>query len=134
MLRLVLFSAVVVAPALALAACAPAGADPTPAIAQTTANPCFQPNLVRNFSAPNEQTLYVRTSATEVFQIDATVCRDLPSALSIVLEPMAGTSRLCVGDQARLRSPAIGPEPCRVRVARKLTAEDIAALPSRDRP
>ena len=57
MLRLVLFSAVVVAPALALAACAPAGADPTPAIAQTTANPCFQPNLVRNFSAPNEQTL-----------------------------------------------------------------------------
>ncbi|WP_181244439.1 hypothetical protein [Halomonas sp. ND22Bw] len=54
--------------------------------------------------------------------------------MSIALEPLGATSRLCVGDQARLRSPTTGPEPCRVRVLRRLTADQIAALPSRDRP
>ena len=81
MLRLVLVSSAV----LALAACAPAGSGLSPSATRAAANPCFRPNLVRNFTAPNEQTLYVRTSATEVFQIDATVCRDLPQAVSIAL-------------------------------------------------
>ncbi|GAW41553.1 hypothetical protein SH203_01961 [Brevundimonas sp. SH203] len=134
MLRLALPSAALLAPVLALAACAPAAPGLSPSAARTAANPCFRPSLVRNFTAPNEQTLYVRTSATEVFQIDATVCRDLPQALSIALVPMDGSSRLCVGDPARLRSPTTGPEPCRVRVLRQLTADEIAALPSRDRP
>jgi hypothetical protein len=130
MLRLVLVSSAV----LTLAACAPAGSGLSPSATRAAANPCFRPNLVRNFTAPNEQTLYVRTSATEGFQIDATVCRDLPQAVSIALEPLGATSRLCVGDQARLRSPTTGPEPCRVRVLRQLTTDQIAALPSRDRP
>ena len=130
MLRLVLASSAV----LALAACAPTGSGLSPTATRTAANPCFRPNLVRNFTAPNEQTLYVRTSATEVFQIDAAVCRDLPQAVSVALVPMDASSRLCVGDPARLRSPTTGAEPCRVRVVRRLTSDEIAALPSRDRP
>lgn len=125
--RLILYSAAV----LALAACAPSPGATT--ANRVDANQCFRPNLVRNFTAPNDQTLYVRTSSPDVFQIETTFCRDMTRALSIVLEPVAG-SNLCVGDQATLRSPATGPEPCRVRIARKLTAEETAALPSRDRP
>lgn len=125
--RLILSSAAI----LALVACAP-----SPGVATTSrvdANQCFRPNLVRNFTAPNDQTLYVRTSSADVFQIETTFCRDMTRALSIALEPVGG-SNLCLGDQATLRSPATGPQPCRVRIAKKLTADEIAALPSRDRP
>ena len=114
-----------------LSACAPSPGVAT--ASRVDATQCFRPNLVRNFTAPNDQTLYVRTSGADVFQIETTFCRDMPRALSVALEPLSG-SNLCVGDQATLRSPATGPEPCRVRIARKLTAEEIAALPSRDRP
>ena len=88
----------------------------------------FHRHLDRSLKQPQRPAWY------GVFQIDATVCRDLPQAVSIALEPLGATSRLCVGDQARLRSPTTGPEPCRVRVLRRLTADQIAALPSRDRP
>jgi hypothetical protein len=125
--RLILSSAAV----LALSACAPSPGATT--ASRIDATQCFRPSLVRNFNAPNDQTLYVRTSSSDVFQIDSTFCRDMTRALSVALEPLSG-SNLCVGDQATLRSPATGPEPCRVRIARKLTAEEIAALPSRDRP
>lgn len=125
--RLILSSVAV----LALAACAPSPGATT--ASRVDANQCFRPNLVRNFTAPNDQTLYVRTSGADVFQIETPFCRDMTRALSIALEPLSG-SNLCVGDQATLRSPAIGPQPCRVRIARTLTAEEIAALPSRDRP
>ena len=125
--RLILSWAVV----LALSACAPSPGVTT--ASRVNATQCFRPNLVRNFTAPNDQTLYVRTSGADVFQIETTFCRDMTRALSVALEPLSG-SNLCVGDQATLRSPATGPEPCRVRIARKLTAEEIAALPSRDRP
>ena len=125
--RLILSSAAV----LALSACAPSPGATT--AGRVDATQCFRPSLVRNFNAPNDQTLYVRTSSSDVFQIDSTFCRDMTRALSVALEPLSG-SNLCVGDQAILRSPATGPEPCRVRIAKQLTAEEIAALPSRDRP
>ena len=128
--RLILSSAAV----LALAACAPTTGPAASAASRVDAGQCFRPSLVRNFSAPNDQTLYVRTSSSDVFQIEATFCRDMTRALSIALEPVAGSSQLCAGDQATLRSPTTGPQPCRVRIARKLTADEIAALPSRDRP
>ncbi|WP_426020466.1 DUF6491 family protein [Brevundimonas sp. DWR2-3-1b1] len=125
--RLILSSAAV----LALWACAPSPGATT--ASRVDAAQCFRPSLVRNFNAPNDQTLYVRTSGADVFQIDSTFCRDMTRALSVALEPLSG-SNLCVGDQATLRSPTTGPEPCRVRIARKLTVEEVAALPSRDRP
>jgi hypothetical protein len=128
--RLILSSAALVA----LAACAPSSGSVSSATGRVDANQCFRPNLVRNFSAPNDQTLYVRTSSLDVFQIETTFCRDMTRALSIALEPVAGSSLLCTGDQATLRSPVTGPEPCRVRITRKLIADEIAALPSRDRP
>ena len=117
---------------LAVSACAPAPGVAT--ASRADASQCFQPNLVRNFTAPNDQTLYVRTTDAGVFQIDTPFCRDMTRALSIALEPVAGSSRLCPGDQASLLSPGTGPQPCRVRIAKKLTTAEIEALPSRDRP
>jgi hypothetical protein len=124
--RLILSSTAI----LALAACAP---TPSTTPSRAEAGLCFRPNLVRNFTAPDDQTLYVRTSGADVLRIETTFCRDMTRALSIALEPLSG-SNLCVGDQATLRSAATGPQSCRVRIAAKLSAEQIAALPSRDRP
>ena len=126
--RLILSSAAL----LAVSACAPSPGVATSSRAD--AGQCFRPNLVRNFTAPNDQTLYVRTADAGVFQIETPFCRDMTRALSIALEPVAGSSRLCPGDQAALLSPATGPQPCRVRIVKKLTTADIEALPSRDRP
>ena len=127
MQRLVLCSTVVL---LTLAACAPSTGPMAGGSARSDQNQCFRPDLVRNFTAPSDQTLYVRTVDADVFRIDTVGCRDLQGSLSIALEPLVGTSRLCVGDPAGL----IARSPCRVRVGKKLTAEEIAALPSRDRP
>lgn len=124
--RLVLSSIAV----LALAACAP---TPSATVSRADASQCFRPDLVRNFTAPNDRTLYVRASRDDVFLIETTFCRDMTRALSIALEPVTG-STLCPGDQATLHSSTTGPQPCRVRIARKLSADEIAALPSRDRP
>ncbi len=126
--RLIVSSAVL----LAVSACAPSPSVATSSRAD--ASQCFRPNLVRNFTAPNDQTLYVRTADAGVFQIETPFCRDMTRALSIALEPVAGSSRLCPGDQASLLSPGTRPQPCRVRIDRKLTTAEIEALPSRDRP
>ena len=131
MRRFIVFSAAVAA----LAGCAPSAGPVAGAAglaADAGARPCCRPSLVRNVRTSSDQTLYVRTSNDDVFQIDAAFCRDMTSALSIVLEPTAGSSSLCVNDQARLRMGGV--EPCRVRVVKKLSAEELAALPSRDRP
>jgi hypothetical protein len=119
---------------LMLAAFSPSTAGAPSSIGGVEANQCFRPSMARNFTVPNDQTLYVRAPNADVFQINAAACRDMTHSLSIALNPVGSSSRLCVGDQATLASASTGVVPCRVNVSKKLTAEEIAALPSRDRP
>lgn len=108
--------------------------------AQTAAaRPCFYPNQVRNFRASSDGILYVRDTRGAVYQLDSTAgCWDIGSQFALTITPYlgGGSDRLCVGDEARigLTSSGFGPRSCRARVTRVLSEEQVAALPSRDRP
>lgn len=117
---------------LALAGCAPSttGAGPLETAEQRA---CFQADQVQNFRTDGTQTLYVRALDRQVFELNASgFCRGLDTALSTAIRAQSGAgSRVCVGDWALVGA---GPEPCRARVTRVLTTEQVEALPSRHRP
>lgn len=98
---------------------------------------CFFPRDARSFRAPDADTLYVGVRRDEVFELDATgFCQDIDFANQIAIVSRNGVSRLCTGDFADLVVPSLaeGSARCNVRVVRRLTPEEEAALPSRDRP
>lgn len=131
---------VVIAGALALAACAPTeGAAPGGAQAASAGSPrtCFLPQQVVNYRSVRDRTVYVRTIRDDVFEIDAAGCFDLGTSFGLAIIPSFGVNdRLCVGDGARITvsNPSAGQGPCMARVVRSLTPEEVAALPGRDRP
>ena len=132
------------AAATAVAACAPV----TPAApgaaaagaAATSARPCFFSSQIRNFRSDRNQRIYVRTGRDEVFELVTTgACLDLDSAIGIALVQRfgAGSDRLCPSDQVDVivsHPSPIHRGPCLARVERRLTAEEVAALPERSRP
>lgn len=124
---------------MAVAGCAPGmeSADAPGTQAEGQARQCFSTSQVRNFRADGITTVYLRANDT-VYEVNAAGgCRDLDftSSLAITSDlPSAGGSRLCVGDSARILVPGAMGGACRVRVSRALTAEEVAALPSANRP
>ncbi|WP_339914751.1 DUF6491 family protein [uncultured Brevundimonas sp.] len=132
----ILPTALLAASLTALAACAPVpGSGDT---APRTGRACFYPDQVVNFRQGDAQSVYLRAQGSDVFELRATgYCRDLDSANVLGISSPAGmASRLCAGDFAVVTTSAgISPAgPCRVQVARRLTADEVAALPDRQRP
>ena len=132
--------------ATAVAACAPVtpaapGATAAAAGAEaTSARPCFYSSQIRNFRTDRNQRIYVRTGRDEVFELVTTgACLDVDSAIGIALVQRfgAGSDRLCPSDQVNVvvsHPSPVHPGPCLARVERRLTAEQVAALPDRARP
>lgn len=122
---------------VAVAGCAPN--TQTAPVGTTGASPaCFYQDEVTRFRTGHDQTLYVRAVGADVFELKASGhCRNLDDADVLAFDPVPGPPlRLCVGDHARLTvAAAMSPAtPCQVEVVRRLTAEQVAALPDRDRP
>jgi hypothetical protein len=117
---------------LASAACAP-GATGAGSIEAAGPRACFQADQVQNFRTDGAQTLYVRALDRTVYELNASgFCRGLDTATSIAISAQTGAgSRLCTGDWALIGG---GLDPCRARVSRALTTEQLEALPSRHRP
>lgn len=132
-------AALITLSATGLAACAPttpaseAGAQTPVRVSQ-----CFDADQLRNFRTDRDQALYVRTVRNEVFELRSTAgCHDIDGAIGIALVPgMGSISRLCTGDWTNIEiSGGGGPlSPCRAVVERRLTPEEVAALPERHRP
>lgn len=125
--------------AAGLAGCAPAaGGAPGSQIAATRGpGQCFDPARVVNFTRGENSMIYVRALNGDVFSITGTGCPDIGSGVTISITPTIGIgSRLCVGDDANVVTPAtgFGPARCRARVRSALTPTEIEALPSRFRP
>ena len=125
-------------PVLILAsACAP-GPDMAPGAAAGAGDVCFTSDRVINFRAGATPSVYVKAIGGDVFELQTFgPCRDIDSAYTIGLSPLAGESyRTCVGDGIDLQVAAAGvaANRCRARVVKKLTEEEVAALPSRYRP
>lgn len=118
-----------------VAACAPA---PDMDRAAGPERACFMSDRVVNFRAGQSPSLYVKALGGDVFELQSTgYCRDLDSSSSLGFTPLAGSSeRTCVGDPIDINVSVAGASSnrCRARVVRKLTEEEVAALPSRYRP
>lgn len=126
---------------LALAAAGALGLPLTAAAATSDSAPakpqraCFWTSQINNFAAPDEKTVYVRVGVRDVFQLDMLGrCPDVDWNQAIAVRSR-GSSHICSGLDAEIISPTpLGPQRCPVKSVRKLTPEEIAALPKRARP
>lgn len=123
----------------ALTSCAPVADGGAKGPAMSNARQCFNVNQVTNFRQGRGGELFIRVLRSDVYELNtAGGCFELDSAIQLALIPDGGTvgTRLCTDDWARVVVPgSTAPTTvCRVRISRKLTAEQIAALPERHRP
>lgn len=120
----------------AMAAWAPnTGSLARPEGQQADARVCFRTMNMRGFSADGDETLYVRTAAREVLQVDTLGgCPGLETAIAIDLRSWDGFRQLCTGDISTLNIMRPTDAACRVQVVRQLSEAEVAALPSRARP
>lgn len=116
-------------------------AGPSPrAETPTSASPerqCFSPQQVDNFRSGRANTVYLKVRANTVYEIHTTgACTDVDNAYQLAIQPEFGSSRLCSGDWATIAVPgsAQAIQRCRVQISKVLSAEEVAALPSRYRP
>ena len=130
-------------PALGLAAflasCAPVADGDMAGDAPPRARQCFSVSQVDNFEQGRSDQVFLRVGRNDVYELNAAGgCPDMDFANRMALMPDNGAvgTRLCTDDWARIVVPGSTAETslCRVRVSRRLTAEEVAALPSRHRP
>ena len=125
-----------IATLLALGATAANAADkPASATANATDRQCFWTRQANGFAAQDDRTVNVRVSSRDVYQFQLMGhCPDIDWSQQIALISHSGDS-ICSGLDAEIvtRSP-IGPMRCPVSHIRKLTPEEIAALPRKARP
>ena len=113
-----------------------AGATASAADKPAGKNECFWTRNVTSFAAPDNQTLYVRVNSRDVFRFDMFgPCPDMDWNQSLALVSRSGDN-ICNGMDAEVVSHAtgVGPQRCAVRNMRKLTPEEVAALPRHAKP
>ena len=123
--------------ALTAAACAPTAGPgrPATAAASTEGRECFFTRNVNGFSAPDDETLYLRVGVNDVYQMQMfSPCPDMDWAQKLAVVSRSGSS-VCRGTDATIVAPGpFGQQSCMVRSVRKLTDVEAAALPPGDRP
>ena len=120
---------------LALAAAGGAAAADKPT-GPAKGNQCFWTRFADGFAAPDEHTLYVSVNVRDVYQFEMfTNCQGLDWDNRIALVSRGG-SMICTGMDAEVvtHETGIGRQRCMVRSVRKLTKEEIAALPRGSKP
>jgi hypothetical protein len=128
-----------VAAMLALAASAqPSGAQPPNAPPPKPRPSCFWASRVENFAAVDQQNLYLRVGIKDVYQAKLfSTCLNLDwvHRLALVSNP---SSLICEGPTMNLdvvvRDAGAGRQRCNVTNVRKLTPDEVAALPKGARP
>lgn len=102
----------------------------------TAGRPCFTASEIHNFRSAGDRTLYLRIRVSEVFEIGASPCPGLAFANGLNIRPDGPSDQLCVGDRARIAPTGRGTAPvtCNIRVERKLTREQVSALPDSAQP
>ncbi len=123
--------------ALTVSACAPAGAPGELAASASgpQARECFFTRNVNGFSAPDDETLYLRVGVRDVYQMQMfSPCPDMDWAQKLAVVSRSGSS-VCRGTDATIISPGpLGEQRCMVRAVRKLTPAEVDALPRGNRP
>ncbi|MBU1379019.1 MAG: hypothetical protein KKE02_07370 [Alphaproteobacteria bacterium] len=123
--------------ALSLAASTPALAKSPlePAAAAKPRSQCFWTRQVNSFASDDDSIVNVRVGVKDVYQMEMFGrCTDVDWNNSIALVSRGG-SQICTGMDAEIISPSpIGPQRCPVSKIRKLTPDEIKALPKHARP
>lgn len=96
---------------------------------------CFLASNVTNFAAADDKTLYVRVGVKDVYQFDMFGhCPDIDWNQRLALVSRT-SSWICDGmDADVVTRTAIGRQRCPVRSIRKLTPDEVTALPKRAQP
>ncbi|WP_374575390.1 DUF6491 family protein [Phenylobacterium sp.] len=115
------------------AACASADqAKPKP---ESASRQCFWSRSVTSFHAVDRETVNLRVGVKDVYELKLFgPCDNVDWTEKIALESR-GSSWICSGLDAVVISPSpIGPQRCMVKTIRKLTPEEVAAMPAKDKP
>jgi hypothetical protein len=133
----IVMTACVAAASLALSAYAPAESPSPGSGVDTQPRQCFSVREIRSFGGGPDQVL-VRLNGGDVYALETGAgCANLNLNLRISVAPEAGSargSRLCTDDWAEIVAPDPMSGVCRAQISRKLTTQEIAALPPGDRP
>ena len=125
--------ALAAAAALSLGACV--GTMPTPGMMATS--DCFSSTQWRGWSSPTDDVIYLRVGSNDIYRVDL-----LPGSGRIdrggqfLISEVRGSNRICsandldlaIADSVGFRTPLFP------RTLRKLTPEEVAALPPAHRP
>jgi hypothetical protein len=123
----------------AILACLSLAWLPGAALAATdakSAEQCFPVSNINGFSATDDHTVYLRVGVRDVYRLDLfTDCIDLTFKQSLALETLPASPWICSALEATVISRETGiHQRCPVKAIHKLTADEYAALPKRDRP
>lgn len=119
--------------AAGLAAAAQAQPAGKPARPERT---CFSLSDWRGWSSPSRDVLYMKVRARDVYRVDlAHGTSQLQSPGSYIVNVVRGGDRVCAPLDLDLRvSDGFMAMPLRAKTITKLTPEEIAAIPKKDRP
>lgn len=96
---------------------------------------CFWTHQANGFAAADDKFVNVRVGVKDVYQFEMFGrCHEVDWQNKIALVSRGGSS-ICTGMDADIVTPtSIGPQRCPVRAVRKLTPEEVKALPKRAKP
>ena len=99
---------------------------------------CFWVSRVENFAAVDQDNLYLRVGISDVYRLRLfATCLDLDWVHRLALVSRS-SSLICEGSnvdaQVVVRDVAMGRQRCQVTEVRKLTPDEVAALPKGARP
>jgi hypothetical protein len=125
-----------IAAALAAASAIATGAVAQPNPQQQQGQECFLRSNINGFNAPDDHTLYVRVGVNEIWRLDLmSGCPDLTFRQSFGLESTPANPWICSPLDATVVFHETGiPERCPVTAMHKLTPDEVAALPKKNRP
>ena len=121
--------------ALSLAAFAGASAQPTPAGPKKPVQACFYARNVSSWAAADRRTINLRVNVHDYYQLKLLGdCADIDFSQRIGLQSR-GSDWICSGLDVTVIAPSpSGPQRCAATGLRKLTPEEVAALPAKQKP
>jgi hypothetical protein len=126
-------------PLIIAAATVTAGIGPAPTPREQAPRQCFLPQTVTNYRTDGDTTAYLRAGRNEVYQLQSGGCRGLTVSTGLTVVSRTGGGQACVGESIGLhtRGPSLRSEnvsTCTARIVKRLSPEEVEALPSRVRP
>src|SRR5476649_2487808 len=100
---------------------------------------CFFASQLSSWKEAGDKTVNLRVGVGDVYQLKLIApCPDLPYAEAVGVETLGGSSTICSGLDVSLVLPhgvaQAGPQRCMATSLRKLSPEEVRALPRKEMP